>query len=139
MRFLLLDGDMSKARVLIVDDDRNFARLTAMTLERSNRYDVQIETRPAHALESARLFCPNLILLDMNMPGKSGAEVLLELRTNTDLASTPVIFLSGLVESYEGGQRPLTQRRIRYIAKSIDSAMLLWSIDEALMENIGVS
>jgi len=130
---------MSKARVLIVDDDRNFARLTAMTLQRSNRYDVQIETRPAHALESARVFCPNLILLDMNMPGKSGAEVLLELKTDADLAFTPVIFLSSLVEGYEEGRRPLTQRKIRYIAKSVDSTMLLRCVDEAMTENIGVA
>ena len=130
---------MNKARVLIVDDDRNFARLTAMTLQRSNRYDVQVETRPAHALESAHVFCPNLILLDMNMPGKSGAEVLLELRADSDLVSTPVIFLSSLVEGYEEGQRPLTQRKIRYIAKSVDSTMLLRCVDEAMMENIGVA
>jgi CheY-like chemotaxis protein len=130
---------MSKARVLIVDDDRNFARLTAMTLQRSNRYDVQIENRPAHALESARVFCPNLILLDMNMPGKSGAEVLRELRADAGLAATPVIFLSGLVDGYDEAQRPLNQQKIRYMAKSIDSTMLLWSVDEAMTENIGVA
>jgi CheY-like chemotaxis protein len=130
---------MSKARVLIVDDDRNFARLTAMTLQRSNRYDVQIQTRPAHALKSARAFCPNLILLDMNMPGKSGAEVLLELKADAGLASTPVIFLSSLVDGYDEAQRPLIQRKIRYIAKSVDSAMLLRSVDEAMTENIGVA
>lgn len=130
---------MSKARVLIVDDDRNFARLTAMTLQRSNRYDVQIETRPAHALESARVFCPHLILLDMNMPGKSGAEVLLELKADADLAPTSVIFLSSLVEGYEQGQRPLTQRKIRFIAKSVDSTMLLRCVDEAMTESIGVA
>lgn len=130
---------MSKARVLIVDDDRNFARLTAMTLQRSNRYDVQIETRPAHALESARAFCPNLILLDMNMPGKSGAEVLLELRAEAGLATTPIIFLSSLVDGYDEAKRPLNQQKIRYIAKSVNPTMLLWCIDEAMTENIGVA
>jgi two-component system OmpR family response regulator len=126
---------MSKSRILIVDDDRNFARLTAMTLERSTRYAVQVETRSAHALESARVFRPDLILLDMNMPGKSGAEVLLELKTNVELASTPVIFLSSLVNGFEESRHPLHQRKVRHIAKTVDSTMLLRCVDEAMWEN----
>jgi CheY-like chemotaxis protein len=130
---------MSKARVLIVDDDRNYAWLAATILQRSNRYDVQIQTRPAYALKSARAFCPNLILLDMKMPGKSGAEVLLDLKADPALATTPVVFLSGLVDGYDEARRPLIQRKIRYIAKSVDSIMLLRSVDEALTENTSVA
>ena len=123
---------MNKTRVLIVDDEVNVARLTAIILQRSNRYDVKIETFPARALETVRAFRPELVLLDMKMPGKNGTDVLKELREDAELASIPVVFLSSLLDNFEAAKQPLVQPRIRFIAKSVDSVTLLRCVDETV-------
>ena len=126
---------MIKARILVVDDEPQIRRVMRTTLV-SRGYMVDDARNGEDALEKLRAERFDLVLLDMNMPGKSGTQVLLDLKTDAHLASTPVIFLSSLLDGYEEARQPLNQQKIRYIAKSVDSTMLLLSVDEAIAENV---
>ena len=81
---------MSAGKILVVDDDPQIRRVMKATLVGHN-YEV-IEARTGEdALEKAPQEMPNLILLDMNMPGMGGLETCRALRAGSD---TPVIILS---------------------------------------------
>ena len=84
---------MEKKKILIVDDEENFAYIVKMNLEQCGGYDVTVETRAANALNAANLCNPHLILLDIIMPDKDGFEVLEMLKKNNRTASIPVIIL----------------------------------------------
>jgi two-component system KDP operon response regulator KdpE len=81
---------LSAGKILVVDDDPQIRRVMKATLVGHN-YEV-IEARTGEdALEMAPQVMPNLILLDMNMPGMGGLETCRAIRTGSD---TPVIILS---------------------------------------------
>lgn len=82
-----------RPKVLICDDEDVLRRLVRASLARCD-YDV-IEARDGNeAVEVAGAERPQLIVLDMMMPGRTGLEVLAHVRANASLATTPVIMLS---------------------------------------------
>jgi len=87
-------GD-DRPHVLVVDDDRVIRKL-ARTLLESTGFTVSEAADGAGALEylEAGQLC-DLVLLDINMPGLNGDEVLRRLRANTATAGLPVVILSG--------------------------------------------
>jgi CheY-like chemotaxis protein len=88
---------MTKKRIMVVDDDLQSTRIVKMALERTGRYEVQQVNDPVRALDAARMFKPDLILLDICMPGTEGVEVAFQIRADTEFQATPVVFLSSLV------------------------------------------
>jgi CheY-like chemotaxis protein len=85
---------MKKKRILVVDDEVSFTRLLKLNLEQTDDYEVQIENGGERVLKAAREFRPDLILLDVVMPGMVGNEVADRLRADTEVQATPVVFLS---------------------------------------------
>jgi CheY-like chemotaxis protein len=82
----------TSGRVLVVDDERTLRELLRDFLS-GDGYEVITVASGAEALEAAPTFQPDVILLDMSMPGMSGTEVLGALR-RTGL-TMPVVILSG--------------------------------------------
>ena len=123
---------MSKARILVVDDDPNLSDLVRLFLERTQRYEVRIETRPAHAFTSAREFQPDMILLDVDMPGKDGGDVALEFQTDAVLAQKPVLFFTSLVSPDEAGKHAVTKGGMRFLAKPVNPTVLIEAVDGVL-------
>lgn len=85
---------MERPTILVVDDDAPILLLMRNLLREFGFEAISAQSGPK-ALEAARSRTPNLILLDRNMPGMSGDEVLQELRADEALASVPVLILSG--------------------------------------------
>ena len=78
---------MTSAKVLIVDDEPQIRRVLRTTLA-SHGYTV-VEARSGdEALEEIRHERPDLILLDVNMPGRSGLETCSEIRATSDVRSS---------------------------------------------------
>ncbi|MEC4806150.1 MAG: adenylate/guanylate cyclase domain-containing protein [Jaaginema sp. PMC 1079.18] len=87
-----------KARILVVDDIPINLRLLAKLLQDQGYEQVRLAPSGKLALESASRFEPDLILLDIMMPGLDGYQVCQALKANPQTAHIPVIFLSALSE-----------------------------------------
>ena len=86
---------MKKKRILLVDDEVGFTRLLKLNLEQRADYEVRIENWADKALHAAREFRPDIILLDLGLPGLSGFEIAREIRSSLDLHGVILIALTG--------------------------------------------
>jgi two-component system OmpR family response regulator len=92
-------GSRPLKRILLVEDDPDIQMVTSMTLGSFGGYTVQACSSALQAIECAAAFAPDLILLDMMMPGgKDGMYTLKALREIPQTASTPVILLTAKVQ-----------------------------------------
>ena len=91
-------------RILLVDDDPDVGALVSRALGQVEGYTVQVCGSSIDALERARSFQPDLILLDVMMPGMDGPETLKALRANETTASIPVIFMSAGADRHDAPQ-----------------------------------
>lgn len=117
---------MSKT-ILIVDDDKDFA-LGLMVRLKANGYKTAIAYDAALAATIARREKPDLIILDLGLPGGDGILVLDRLRNNMQL-SIPVVVLSARDVS-TNKQRALKAGALAYFQKPADNDELLSWIEE---------
>ncbi len=87
----------SKQRILIVDDDENIAELISLYLTKEC-YDTRIVGDGESALSAVTEFAPNLILLDLMLPGIDGYQVCREIRKDSTI---PIIMLSAKGEVFD--------------------------------------
>jgi DNA-binding response OmpR family regulator len=92
-------AETAAKRVLICEDDTNLRTLVRLALGDGYRY-YEAPDGPS-GLELARRIHPDVIVLDLMLPGQSGLDVLAELRADHDLAKTPVIVMSAWSHSDE--------------------------------------
>jgi DNA-binding response OmpR family regulator len=85
-------------KILIVDDEKDTVELLAFRLK-ANNYEVVIAYDGREALEKIKVENPDLILLDITMSVMDGFEVLRRLRNDLSTRYTPVIMLTGRIES----------------------------------------
>lgn len=123
---------MSKTRVLIVDDDVNLSRLSAMILENSGTYEVLTEKDSRRALAVARQFRPELMLLDVDMPHKDGGDLARDIKSDAILAGVPVLFLTGLLSKSEAGEGEIECGGMPFLAKPVMPEVLLATVAKLL-------
>lgn len=87
----------SKQKILIVDDDNNIAELISLYLTKEC-YETQIVNDGESALTASASFQPNLILLDLMLPGMDGYQVCREIRKDSNI---PIIMLSAKGETFD--------------------------------------
>lgn len=92
---------MEKKRILIVDDESGFTRLMKLTLERTGNYIVREQNDGTRALDTARDFRPDLILLDIVMPKIDGGDVARQIQADPNLTATKIVFLTAIVSKKE--------------------------------------
>lgn len=85
---------MASRRVLVVDDEPTVRGFVEFSL-RGAKFDVTQASSGAAALAAIRSSPPDLVLLDIRLPGMDGVEVLRQLRAAPATKSLPVIFLTG--------------------------------------------
>ena len=117
-----------KPKVLLVDDEEAFAKLTQLTLR---DYEIRIENDSRRALSSARDFKPDLILLDVMMPNFDGGDVAAQSRAEADLKNVPIVFLTALVTEKESARRPV-MGGYPFIAKPVTPEKLAENIEKFL-------
>ena len=99
----LRDGDklMELKRILYVEDDDDIRTVAAMALEMIGDFVVETCASGHEALEKAAAFAPDLLLLDVMMPGIDGPETLARLRRKPSFADTPAVFFKAKGQSDE--------------------------------------
>jgi DNA-binding response OmpR family regulator len=92
---------LSLSRLLYVDDDPTLTLLTRISLERVGGFTVKTCASGAEALAEVEAFAPDLILLDVMMPGLDGPRTLRALRKIRALDGVPVVFMTAKVTGDE--------------------------------------
>lgn len=87
----------TKQKILIVDDDENIAELISLYLSKEC-YETEIVCDGESALKTFPVFQPNLVLLDLMLPGIDGYQVCRELRKDSNI---PIIMLSAKGETFD--------------------------------------
>lgn len=85
-----------KTRILIVDDEPDVCTVLTRIFEQTEHYLAASETDPFRALQHARQFRPDIVVLDLSMPGQDGFEIARRLRTEPWLRYRPIIFYSAM-------------------------------------------
>jgi CheY-like chemotaxis protein len=88
-------------RLLFVEDEPDIQIVARLALEAIGGFQVEICNSGREALEKAPTFGPDLILLDVMMPGMDGPTTLGALHEQPQTATTPVIFMTAKVQPYE--------------------------------------
>lgn len=115
---------MKKKRILVIDDEASVTRGLKLNLEALGTYEVRPENHARAAVQAAREFRPDLILLDVMMPEMDGGAVAAQLREDPLLKDTPIVFLTALVSNEETNKREAHIGGMNYLAKPVDLAEL---------------
>jgi diguanylate cyclase (GGDEF)-like protein len=110
-----------RAKILVVDDEVTNIRLMHGLLK--SRYDVFMATDGEQALKQVTSIVPDLILLDVVMPGISGHEICQRLKDNPDTADIPIIFITAQNEEAEE-IRGLELGAVDFIHKPVNAVIL---------------
>ena len=126
---------MDHKRILLVDDEPQLTKLLKMNLDDSGVYDVATANDGPQALAQVAACRPDLIVLDVLMPGMDGGEVAARLRAAPATCNIPIIFLTAVVSRNEvrsnGGQlsgapclaKPVNMEELlQYIATALNAA-----------------
>lgn len=112
-----------RALILIVDDNEDNLELASQILE--DDYDIITAESGEACLQTATEKLPDLILLDVQMPGIDGYETLARLLTIDEVKFIPVIFLSARFRDIDRVIRGLESGALDYLTKPIDDDLLL--------------
>ena len=125
-----MDSESEKKRILIVDDEVSFARMVKLNLEKTGAFEVRAENKASYALSAAREFKPDLIILDVIMPGMDGGDVSNQIKRDRKLKETPIIFLTATVSKREAGDVGLNSGGELFLAKPVTVENLIQCINE---------
>ena len=117
-------------KILAIDDEQNLQKLVKANLT-ARGYQVLVATDGEKGLKLAQLEHPNLILLDLMLPGMSGWDVLMALKTNQKLRKIPVIIMTAVLP--EGEEYKVRgMRATGYLVKPFGADELTRQVKQAL-------
>lgn len=118
-------------KILMIDDEINFCKLVKMNLESMGDFTVETVSDGKEGIKLAKKIKPDLILLDVMMPGISGIEVLERLKKDRDTVAIPVAMLSIKRDEFIKAEAAQLYDE-DYITKPIDAPSLKAKIEEIL-------
>ncbi len=138
-------------RILLIEDDSDIALLLKRNLEKEASFAVAVERDGAAALAAALRQPPDLVLLDLNLPGMDGLEVCRKLRSDPATAKVPILMLTARIE--EGDRvrgldlgaddyitKPFSMRevvaRVRAVLRRLDRAEEEVLLDEPIQVDV---
>lgn len=118
------------ARIFVVDDDEQLLRMVGMILERGNHTPV-LESRPENVLARLVTEKPDLLILDVMMPGVTGHDLCLQIRKNEQTAELPILILTARAQPIDRAAA-LESGANDYMSKPISPQDLLARVDDLL-------
>lgn len=101
-----------KRVVVVVEDDRPVGQLLASIINDEEGYYAIHVTRPTEALETLKTVKPDLLVLDVGLPGMSGIELYDRVRQDESLRRVPVLFETAVASEYKDD---FTRRGIKHV------------------------
>ena len=121
-----------KKRILVVDDEPEFTNMLKLSLESQGYYEVREENDAENARAAARLFDPDVVLLDIMMPELEGSEVAAALKEDPVTRDVPVIFLTALVSQQDAPGGACSSGGHTFLPKNIRVDKLIHCIEDTL-------
>lgn len=118
-----------RRHILVIDDDPLMLKLIKEYLH--DRYDVAVAAGAKIAYRFLENRTTDLVLLDYEMPGESGPEVFMNLKTRPNMHSVPIVFLTGVSDA-ERVREVVSLRPQGYLLKPIDKQQLLNTVTKLL-------
>jgi len=122
---------MSKEKILIVEDEEDIQELIRYNLEKEGYKNLKVVDSGEKAIESLRTFSPDIILLDLMLPGMDGLAVCRSLKSSPESATIPVIMLTAKSEETDVIVG-LEMGADDYVAKPFSNKVLLARIKSVL-------
>lgn len=119
-----------RRKILVIDDDPDLLRALNIRLKASG-YDIIVSADSIAAISKAKTENPDLIILDIALPGGDGFQVMERLKTAMPRVRIPIIIVSATDPSLNR-ERALQAGALAYLQKPVDNAELLAAIDRAL-------
>ena len=119
-------------KILVVDNDGELNRNIKLNLEETHQYEVKTVTNGQDALEIACDFHPDLILLDIMLPGMPGDQIAAQLKERKETENIPVIFITGLAGKGNGKLHYNGNVPENILTKPFNVPTLINRIDQAL-------
>jgi DNA-binding response OmpR family regulator len=127
---------MNGKKILIIDDDRQLLLGLTARLKASG-YEVTCAMDGTSGIAFAQREAPDLVILDLGLPGDDGFQVLERMKTLADLVATPVIVLSA--RGPDNDKRALEAGAVAFFQKPADNYQFLTAIRETLGETVSLS
>ncbi len=123
--------ETTKEKILLVDYEEDSIRALEVRL-RANGYDVLVASNSIQGIMTAQKEKPNMIILDIMIPGGGGFAVAEQLKLSTDTRDIPIMFLTGI----SGGEEKASKAGVcSYLMKPYDADELLGVIKRTLKKN----
>ena len=116
-------------KILIIDDEEDFCRVVKINLESQGNFNVDFATDGKKGIKLAKKIHPDLILLDICMPGIDGVEVLKILKKDMKTIKIPVVMLTALLDNLTK-EKCSSEYDELYIEKPVDFVVLKEKINE---------
>jgi CheY-like chemotaxis protein len=121
-----------KKKILVVDDETTLTKMIKLNLERTGTVEVCTENDSRNAVNTIRSFEPDMIFLDVMMPGVSGDDIAQQLRQDKQLADIPIVFMTAIISKEETASLGSVIGGNRFLAKPVKTEELLEVISEVL-------
>jgi len=95
---------MQNKTILLVDDEQDIRRVAELSLTRIGNYSVILASSGEEALKILNNEKPDIILLDVMMPGMDGLSVLNSIKSDSTINEIPVVFITAKVQAHEKQQ-----------------------------------
>lgn len=125
-----------KPRVLCIDDESSVGDLLWSILEGIGDFLVEMETDANRAIHHARIFRPDVIFMDIKMPGRDGFALVREIRQEPWLCHRPIIFYTGLPNVEEASMKAGLGGPTAFLQKGVPFSVIEQTVRDFVPEHL---
>ncbi|MFA6610218.1 MAG: response regulator [Candidatus Omnitrophota bacterium] len=121
-------------KIMMVDDDKDLCFFLKKNLEKDKDMQVTVCSESRDAVKMIKETRPDVVLLDIMMPGKSGIDIASELRNGKDTKNIPIIFLTAIIKEEEIEKHKNLIGEGYYISKPVEVEDLIKAINKVTVD-----
>lgn len=98
---VVMKKNKGKKKILVIDDEEDLTYFLKKNLESFGDFMIEVCCDSLQAIDMIKSFSPDMIILDEMMPGRSGSDIVLEMKNDEALKNIPYMFLTAVVTPAE--------------------------------------